>query len=505
VNKKGFSFSKIKRGLFGNKPLLFILLLAAFLRLYRISSYMEFLGDQGRDVLIVHRFLTKGDLMFIGPQTSIGNMYLGPWYYYLMAPALLLAGLSPVGPAIMVALLGVLTVWLTFRVGKEWFDKKTGLIAAVLMAFSPIVIAYSNFSWNPNIMSFFALLSIWFLYRVWQKKEFRFLPWLAASLAMALNSHYLGLLLFPIAGIFFLLSFWEARKDKKQIKKFIASLILAGVVFLVFMLPLILFDFKHDLANFQAFKTFFLVRQTTVSLKAYKGIGRFWEISNQVLANLFTRKDKWIFSSSVFTFLTVGAVFLRKNKAFWLISTWVLLGLLGLGNYKQHIYAHYFGFLWPALILWFAAALKILRKFSWLFLTGLLIIMLSHWHGWKSPNYQVKRARLGAESICEQVKKNSLTDYNVVNLASYNDFRAMSYRYFLVKECSSLPLGFYQYPEAKNLMVVAEDQKKYPDPLGADIWEIQVSGNWQIAGSWEAFDTTFYHLSKKPLSQKDEI
>ena len=77
---------------------------------------MEFLGDQGRDVLVIRNFFKHKDLFFIGPQTSIGNMYLGPYYYYLIAPALLLANFNPVGPAVFIALFGIATTYLIFFV-----------------------------------------------------------------------------------------------------------------------------------------------------------------------------------------------------------------------------------------------------------------------------------------------------------------------------------------------------------------------------------------------------
>ena len=68
-----------------------ILAVGAFVRLYRIDGYMTFLGDEGRDVIIVTRLLKELHPPLIGPGTSIGSMYLGPLYYYMMAPALLLA------------------------------------------------------------------------------------------------------------------------------------------------------------------------------------------------------------------------------------------------------------------------------------------------------------------------------------------------------------------------------------------------------------------------------
>jgi len=44
-----------------------VLLLAAFFRLYRIDEYMTFLGDEGRDALIMKRMLSL-DFPLIGPQ-----------------------------------------------------------------------------------------------------------------------------------------------------------------------------------------------------------------------------------------------------------------------------------------------------------------------------------------------------------------------------------------------------------------------------------------------------
>ena len=91
-----------------------ILIVALGLRLYRIDGYLTFLGDEGRDVRIV-RDLLASNLVFIGPMTSIGNMYLGQAYYYLfVAPGLILSWFNPVGPAIIVAALGVLAVYLVY-------------------------------------------------------------------------------------------------------------------------------------------------------------------------------------------------------------------------------------------------------------------------------------------------------------------------------------------------------------------------------------------------------
>jgi len=141
--------------------LIFILGVASFFRLYRMEDYITFLGDEGRDVLIVYDIL-HGNLTLLGPTASVGGFFLGPIYYYFMAPFLWLFNYSPVGPAVMVALFGIATVFLIYKVGKEFFSAPVGLIASGLYAISPLVVIYSRSSWNPNLMPFFSLLSYLF-------------------------------------------------------------------------------------------------------------------------------------------------------------------------------------------------------------------------------------------------------------------------------------------------------------------------------------------------------
>src|SRR3990167_6345444 len=127
--------------------LIVLVLLAAFLRLYQIDRYMQFQGDEGRDALVLWKLVVEKKLTLIGPGTSVGHMYNGPLYYYLILPSFVLAGLSPVGPSVFVALIGVATVLMIYLIGREWFSPMAGSTAAILYALSPTVIIYSRSSW----------------------------------------------------------------------------------------------------------------------------------------------------------------------------------------------------------------------------------------------------------------------------------------------------------------------------------------------------------------------
>ena len=183
-----------------------IILIGGFSRLYRITDYMTFLGDEGRNALVMRDIVDFRHFPAIGPGTSIGNMYLGPLYYYLTAPSLALFNYSPVGPSVTVATLGLATIGLLWWIGRQWFGRKPALVVAALYALSPTTIIYSRSSWNPNIMPFFALVCIYAVWKVWHLGYWRWLVICAVSLAFVLNSHYLGLLLVPLIVIFYIFS-----------------------------------------------------------------------------------------------------------------------------------------------------------------------------------------------------------------------------------------------------------------------------------------------------------
>ena len=94
--------------------LLLVIILGGYLRLWKIADYMTFLGDEGRDVLVVKRMLVDHKFTLLGPTASVGGFFLGPIYYYFMIPFLWLFNLNPVGPAVMVGLFGTATIALVY-------------------------------------------------------------------------------------------------------------------------------------------------------------------------------------------------------------------------------------------------------------------------------------------------------------------------------------------------------------------------------------------------------
>lgn len=473
-----------------------ILIVALFLRLYRISEFMTFLGDEGRDVRIVRDLITKGNLVFIGPMTSIGNMYLGPLYYYLIAPALFFSNLNPVGPAVMVALLSVLTVTLTWFVGRKWFGKVAGLISALLFAISPVAIIYARSSWNPNPMPLFALLCIWGIYEVWQNRKYFWLPLIGIFFAAALQMHYLGLLLLPTLGVFWLITLGKLKKDNISTKIFTKKSIIAVLLFLFLMSPLVLFDLKHQGMNYNAFKTFFTDRQTTVNLNPTRS-DRFIPIIYTTVTDLvLARQSIAVPLISLAVFLLSLLVFIKSK---WRISlkllfTWLGFALLGLGVYKQHVYVHYLGFIYPAVYLLIGAIIGYLATGKGLilkFLSALIIVFLVYLNIYQSPafgspNRQLQRTEAAADLIIKESKGQPF-NFGLIAKQNYDE----SYRYFLENKHSALEPD--QNKITDQLFVICEDGDSC-QPEGNSQYQIAVFGIAHVENQWQIDYLKIYRL-----------
>lgn len=492
---------KFKIFLSSNWLLILIILVGSFLRLYRIDGYMEFLGDQGRDVYIIRDFLKNGNLFFIGPQTSIGNMYLGPWFYYFIAPSLLISNFNPIGPAVFIALVNIFTIFLVYLVASKWFSRPVGLISAFLFAISPVVVKYSNFIWNPNIMPIFSLLFIYFFFEAIFRKQYKLFLYASLSFIMVINSHYLGLALLPLPGLCWLyLLVKKIHSKSKYLQSFITNSILAGLIFLISLTPQVLFDIKHNGQNIKALIHFFTYRETTVNIKPYKAIPELPSIFNQINTDLISGRQiiPGIIISSTIALLIV--VFLVRNKAknkhMLAILGWYFFGLVSLALYKQHLYAHYFGFLFPSI---FIITGVLVNKFKivgiplLIFITYLSIINNPFT---QKPNYQLQHAKNLGTAINNHLNPND-GQYNLSMLASYNDFRAQAPRYF-VNQNQLLPMD--QYSQANTLFVIIDDPSKWPNNIDSDIWEINVfkeNSKYKVTEEFTSSDNTkIFKLSK---------
>lgn len=441
-----------------------ILLLAAFLRFYKLSEYMTFLGDEGRDALIIKKLLQEGDIPFIGPPSSVGNISLGPLYYYMMAVPMGIFKLNPVAAAGQVALIGVVTVGLVYYLGRIWFGKVAGVISALLYTISPVTIIYSRSSWNPNPAPFFALLGMFGIFKAHKSGDYRWLVLVGGASAAALQMHYLATVLIPIFGILWLYEL-ILRPSRKADKYFLTGTLGGVATFFLIMLPLILFDLNHHFLNFRAIKQLLTNSQTVdfnilssifgiVPIYVNNLVGRYIAGQNQSLA--------WVVSFLVILPLCIYFVRkLRGDKIEWVylaLGVWLIVGLLGLSFYKSSIFDHYLGFMNPAPFL-LLGSLSVFAKGSikWVIYGSLTILVgiltfvnlqISPLNN--PPNKQLQRTQEISRFI---IKEANEKPFNFALIAK-NNYDA-AYQFYLAY------LGYVpkqvQFDLTEQLFVVCED------------------------------------------------
>ncbi|HLL60208.1 MAG TPA: glycosyltransferase family 39 protein, partial [Candidatus Nitrosocosmicus sp.] len=215
--------------------LLALFIVGIFLRFYKLEGFVTFLGDQGRDAIVIKRILLFEHFPAIGAPMSIGGVYLGPFYYYFIAPWLLLFNFNPIGLAFGVAFFSSLFILINYYIVKEFFDKKIALVSSFIICFSSLLIEFSRFSWNPNLLPLFSILFVYSFIKAVLEKKYIWFIFAGSVLALTIQLHYLALLL-GVPTIIILI--WEFVRDKSKKLSIILGTALMGLGFLFFSLPL---------------------------------------------------------------------------------------------------------------------------------------------------------------------------------------------------------------------------------------------------------------------------
>lgn len=133
----------------------FIVLIAAFLRLYRINT-TEFDGDQANIFRMAYDALHSGMLVATANGASIHILNPPGIIYILMLTAAISA--NPLWSAVLLALSSTVAVLQTYIFTRRYYGRFAGTIAALLFAVAARAVFYSRFIWQQNFVPFFLLL-----------------------------------------------------------------------------------------------------------------------------------------------------------------------------------------------------------------------------------------------------------------------------------------------------------------------------------------------------------
>jgi 4-amino-4-deoxy-L-arabinose transferase-like glycosyltransferase len=191
--------------------LIAIFFLALLVRFVYFPNDLSFTYDQARDAFTSLK-LFSGDLKIIGPPTPLEGIFHGPLFYYVAGPLYLLSNGNPEFVSAIFRIYNALGIFLIFIVAKTLFNKKVGLLSAIIYAFSFEQTQYALFLGHPSLAVITVLLFYLGLALLFFKQERSGLAISLIGLGLSIQSHFAFIILF-VPLILLLIS------SKKQIPK----------------------------------------------------------------------------------------------------------------------------------------------------------------------------------------------------------------------------------------------------------------------------------------------
>ena len=173
-------------------------------------------------------------------------------------------GIHDVVARMVPVMFGTLTVFMTYLVGKQLFDRKVGLISCVVLALLPFHIVFSRQVLLDVPLSFFVMLFLYFVtkYKITGRNIFCF--WIGISCGLSFISKEVGIIMLPIFVIYSLIT------HTLKLNKFLILLlgfVLSSLPYFFHILT------RQDAVNaFFQFSTFQLSREATIFSLRYSSI-----------------------------------------------------------------------------------------------------------------------------------------------------------------------------------------------------------------------------------------
>jgi len=422
-------------------------------------------------------------------------MYLGPLYYYFMIPFLMVTYPSPMGPVYAVALLGILTVFLMYYLGKKIISQKAALYASGLMGFSAVVAHNTRFSWNPNPAPLVALFMMFFVYKA-VKKDTKYWIWVTICFAILIQLHYLTLLSGAGFGVVWIFQLISKLKSKIPIKKMLISTLIGALIFFVSLTPLMLFDLKHDGTNRKAFLSIL----TDKGAFNKEGVAADSNPLTLTLIDLKNRTELIIsdiaigehrgYSNLIISLiiLSIFVCYLYKNyknkkdiTGELIVASFLFTGILGTTMYKQNVFEHYIAYLFPTIfftlgIIFNYLLSKKLIGYLLVFLYLIIYAKFNYSHAkaiLKSQGWTIAHIQAVAKTIEDRVKIDE--KYNIVLLNGTGDILGQNYRYFLTTS-EKPPVREENFGDVETLFII-DEENKLENEIGSPIYEIVTFSN----------------------------
>lgn len=336
-----------------------VLIIFIFLRTWLLPQTISFGWDQERDAQAVEKIVTLSGIPLIGPRVVGDNgFYLGPYFFYFLAPFYFLTALHPYAIIYFVVFVSILFFLVSFLSLNKVYNFKTAIIFLLIWAVLPAAIYQDKIAWNPVLIPLSFSIIILFLSIFQYKPKYYFI--LGLVLGLIFHIHFQGIFYAVLALVFLI------KKDLKSNINFIWTIF----GFILTLFPLIIFDVRHQWLNSHLFFNFFFSStQTSKSILSFipvwtNFIGQITGIYNSLFSIIL-----W------FVFVIFGFIN-RKRKFQMPFLILFLITPVAFAIYGHRPSEYYFNYLLPIIVLYFSLVLSKIKLPTPIFIFIILVIFI---------------------------------------------------------------------------------------------------------------------------------
>lgn len=211
-----------------NKVVIFFLFIALVLRFINLNQSLWL--DEAINIF----YAKTNDFWWFVTQYPIGDFH-PPGYFAIIWIWGRIFGFSEFAIRMPSVLFGILTIYLTFLIGKKLFNKRVGLFAALFLAISPLHIYYSQEARMYSFAAFAVVFSIYSLIMLINQQRNHLVLFILA-IVLIMYSDYVAYFIIPV--LFFWIFFYQRKVIRQFLSAFLGGVIISlpGLLFLPFQL-----------------------------------------------------------------------------------------------------------------------------------------------------------------------------------------------------------------------------------------------------------------------------
>lgn len=373
-------------------PLALLLTFSFLIRIYKLQALFYFTYDEEIPAFVGRRLMLWHHIPLIGGVTPF-HFHLGPYFYWFYSFLLFFSKLDPLIWGYAGAAMGIGTTFLVFKLSKEIGGKRLAFTAATFWTFSTLANLYDRHLWALYWGPLISLITIYSINKIIQGKN-KFIYLLGFTLALSIHADLSNLIFYGLTLVAWLIFKFPRKRH----------FIIAFCFIPLLILPLIIFDIRHNFANTQHIADYL---SDSKNIKSTSAINERFINSSLIFPKAFTRlvykfgddevakqysycsafigeKYKAIppivlfLSLIILTAFAFNAFRKKESTVEKLMAITLILYFLALNLYgtimRGDVFEHYITGLFPLFIIIFAFFVSKLPRYVWIAVIALFVI-----------------------------------------------------------------------------------------------------------------------------------